>query len=411
MHFRKAVFAASCCSMLVGTPAVSQQIGAEIIHQWTSASESAGVKVLADALKARGAIWVDNAISGGPNARATAVNRVIGGKPPTAMMFNTGPQFVELVENDLLRDLTPQATAAKWSDRLPAALIETGRRNGKVWAVPVSGNGANWFWFNKKLLDQFGLAKPQSWDQVFAALDRAKAAGVIPFAMAGEPRWERLAFNAIVLGVAGRAVYEQVYVKLDAAGVRTPGFRKAVETFQRLKSYADPGNAGRSWSDSANLVMRGGALMTQAGTWANGAFLSAGQRPGTDYECALIEPDQGMILSGDVFLFPKVAAKDQQQAQELVMDVLTDPAVQTKFAAANGTIPIMNGADTSALDRCTAEAARYFTDARRSVAGDQMMFPPPVVGAIEDGIARFWAGTSLSVDAFIDLYAKALANK
>ena len=81
-----------------------------MIHWWTSGGESAAVKVFADQFAKAGGTWVDTAIAGGANARTAAINRTVGGTPPTAMQFNTGKQFDELVENDLLRDVDELAT-------------------------------------------------------------------------------------------------------------------------------------------------------------------------------------------------------------------------------------------------------------------------------------------------------------
>ena len=54
-----------------------------------------------------------------------AINRIVGGNPPTAMQFNTGKQFDELVENGLLRDLDDVAAEQKWKDKiLPPAILD-----------------------------------------------------------------------------------------------------------------------------------------------------------------------------------------------------------------------------------------------------------------------------------------------
>lgn len=407
MRHHLSIVATLALTVSMPTLVQAQEIKAEVIHQWTSAAESAGVQQLARKFEDLGGTWVDNAISGGPNARSTAVNRVLGGNPPAAMLFNTGAQFVELQQNGLLRDLTEVSAAAKWAEIMPAALLNASTIEDHVWALPISGNGANWFWFNKKLLDQLGATEPTNWDETFALLDKAKEAGLIPFAAAGEPRWERLMFNAIVLGVAGRETYLDIIYNRNAEAVRSPEFKKAVETFARLRDYTDAGSPGRSWPDSANLVINGTALMTQGGTWVNGAFVAAGQQPGVDYECAIIGADQGMVISGDVFLFPN--DPDQAAAQDLLIEAFSSPETQRAFAMANGTIPILKGADAAELNPCIAEAAGYFTNPELSAGGDQMIFPPPVVGAVEDAITRFWNNGGLDVDQFIEAYAAGLS--
>ncbi len=85
----------------LGAASAGAQEKAEVIHWWTSGGESAAVKVFADAFNAAGGTWVDSAIAGGEAARTAGINRIVGGKPPTAMQFNTGKQFDELVANGL----------------------------------------------------------------------------------------------------------------------------------------------------------------------------------------------------------------------------------------------------------------------------------------------------------------------
>ncbi len=93
-----------------------------MIHWWTSGGESAAVRVFAEQFQAAGGTWVDTAIAGGANARTAAINRTVGGNPPTAMQFNTGKQFDDLVENELLANVDAQEAAQNWKAILPAAI-------------------------------------------------------------------------------------------------------------------------------------------------------------------------------------------------------------------------------------------------------------------------------------------------
>ena len=97
----------------------AEELRAEVIHWWTSGGESAAVKVFAEQFRAAGGTWVDTAIAGGANARTAAINRTVGGNPPTAMQFNTGKQFDDLVENDLLANVDAQAAAQNWKPSCP----------------------------------------------------------------------------------------------------------------------------------------------------------------------------------------------------------------------------------------------------------------------------------------------------
>src|SRR5918911_1623877 len=112
---RRAILGAcSALAMAVATPALAAgEMKAEVLHWWTSGGESAAVKVFAERFQAAGGTWVDTAIAGGQNARTAGINRIVGGSPPTAMQFNTGKQFDELVADGLLNDVDKVAEAAK----------------------------------------------------------------------------------------------------------------------------------------------------------------------------------------------------------------------------------------------------------------------------------------------------------
>ncbi len=140
----------------------AQEMKAEVIHWWTSGGESAAVKVFADQFNEAGGTWVDTAIAGGENARTAGINRIVGGNPPTAMQFNTGKQFDELVANGLLRDLDGLADAGALATRCcPQAILKAITRDGKVYAVPVNIHGQNWLWYNTKVFAEAGARAAQ----------------------------------------------------------------------------------------------------------------------------------------------------------------------------------------------------------------------------------------------------------
>ena len=92
--------------------------------------------------------------------------------------------------------------------------------------------------------------------------------------------------------------------------VRSPDFRKAVETFVKLTGYIDEGSPGRNWNDTANLVITGQAGFMQMGTWARGEFNSAGMKPDVEYGCTILGLDNGGYqLQGGVFMYPNWPTK------------------------------------------------------------------------------------------------------
>ena len=112
-----------------------------------------------------------------------------------------------------------------------------------MFAVPVNIHGQNWLFFNKAVLEKVGAAEPTNWTDVFVALDKVKAAGLIPLAFSGVKNWERNLFNAVLVGQGGAAMFEGIYGKRDAALAASAEFKAVAETYAKLRGYVDRGLA------------------------------------------------------------------------------------------------------------------------------------------------------------------------
>jgi glucose/mannose transport system substrate-binding protein len=392
-----------------GWSASAEEMKAEVIHWWTSGGESAAVKVFADQFQKAGGTWIDTAIAGGANARTAAINRTVGGTPPTMMQFNTGKQFDELVENDLLNDLDAIAAEQKWKDKIPAPILAATTRNGKMYAVPVNIHGQNWLFYNSEVLSKVGATEPKTWDDVLPILDKIKAAGLIPLAFSGQKTWERGLFNAVLLGQGGPKLWLAVYGEKNPAAVKSPEFKSVAETFAKLHNYIDPGAPGRNWNDATSLVIQGKAGFQVMGDWAKGEFIAAGQTAGKEYGCTILaKAGGGYAMGGDVFAFPKTKDPNALKAQAVLAKVMLDPATQIEFNKKKGSIPVRTDVDTSSMDICAQKGAKMAADPAQQAPAMELLTPPSVTGAVEDVISSYWNNPGQSPDAFMDKFAAAL---
>jgi glucose/mannose transport system substrate-binding protein len=393
--------AATVALLVWSTGAGAQEMKAEVIHWWTSGGESAAVKVFADQFKKAGGTWIDTAVAGGVNARTAAINRTLGGNPPTAMQFNTGKQFDELVEGSLLSDVEAVASENKWRSFMPEAIVRATVRNGKMFAVPVNIHGQNWLFFNKAVLEKAGAAEPTNWTDVFVTLDKVKAAGFIPLAFSGIKNWERNLFNAVLVGQGGAAMFEGIHGKRDATLAASAEFKAVAETYAKLRGYVDAGAPGRNWNDATNLVITGKAAMQIMGDWAKGEFVAAGQTAGKEYGCTVLSnKGTGYVMGGDVFAFPKLKDAAQVKAQLALAKIMLEPDTQIAFAQKKGSIPVRLDLDASALDACAQKAMKWLADKTQQVPSQEMLSPPALTGAIEDAISQYWNTPSMTADAF-----------
>ena len=395
-------------TLLCGTSAFAQE-KAEVMHWWTSAGESAAVKVFADAYTKGGGTWVDNAIAGGVNARAATVNRMVGGNPPTMAQFNTGKQFDELIENGLLVDVEAIAEAGKWRELMPKPIIEASVRDGKFYAVPVNIHGQNWMFYNTKVFADAGLEPPKTFPELIETGEKLKAKGVIPIALGGQPTWERNLFSALLVGHGGADLFRKIYGARDVEAAKSDKFKEVAELYGKMRGLVDPGSPGRNWNDAASLVITGKAAMHFNGDWAKGEFIAAGQTAGKEYGCTIVG-DGKLVIGGDVFVFPVTKDAGAQAAQQKLAAVLLDPETQLAFNKKKGSIPVRLDVDVSSMDACAQKSHAVLSDPANQVEATEIISTPNFTGAMQDAITQYWNTSSMSADAFVEKVVTAMRS-
>jgi glucose/mannose transport system substrate-binding protein len=372
---------------------------AEVVHWWTSGGEAQAVKSLADAYRAAGGTWVDTAVAGSEQARAVAINRVVGGNPPTAAQFNTSRQFHDVIEQGMLSNVDEVARQQGWDNTLPEPIRSVIKLNGHYYAVPMDIHMPAWIWYSKAAFKKAGIARePASMDELFAALDKLKAAGLIPLAHGGQSWQENIVFMAVLANVGGKDLYLSVLRDRDQRAINSPAFRNVLLAFKRLHSYVDAASPGRNWNDSTALLVKGRAGVQIMGDWAKGEFGAAHQAPGKDYGCiAGFGPKAPYLIQGDAFIFPKTSNPEALKAQKLLASVMVAPATQLQFNKLKGSLPVRADGDASGMDVCAQAAMAIMKDRTRHVGNGEVYLTPDQNGDLVDVLTAFW-NTAMPVE-------------
>jgi glucose/mannose transport system substrate-binding protein len=398
---------AAAALVSVGAVGAAHAQKAEVIHWWTSGGEAAAIKEFATMYTKAGGTWVDTPIAGGGGAQARTVmaNRTMGGDAPTAAQYNYGKQYEEIIKEGLLNDLDDIAKKGNWDKLLPEKIRNAVKVNGKYFAVPVNLHNENWVWYNKAVLAKAGVKEPTNMDEMFAAMDKIKAAGgVVPLALGGQGWQEGITFRGVLLATGGQDLYLKTFKDKDTS---TPGFRKAVETFKKLKGYTDAGSPGRDWNLATGMVIEGKAAFQMMGDWAKGEFVNAGKTAGKEYGCFMAGgPKMPYAIGGDVFVFPKQKAADAAAAQKKLAELMISPEGQVAFNNKKGSIPIRTDVDTSKMDMCAQMGVQAVKEGRL-LQGTGELLSPDAVGAFEDAISKYW-NSNQSADDAIKAMATAL---
>lgn len=389
--------------------AASKDMTADVVHWWTSGSEAKSISVIAKAFETKGGGWKDSAVVGGSAARASAINRIMGGEPPAAMQWNLGVDLLNLAGQGLLAPLDSVATTGKWSAVLPALITDKLTAEGHIIAVPVTVHADNWMFYNTKVFEQLGLKPPTTWAGFLADAPKIKAAGITPIALGGQPWQERVFFNSVLVGVAGKDAYRKLFVDKNAEFAKSETIVKALKTFKDLKAFVDEGSPGRNWNDATNMVITGKAAVQFMGDWAKGEFVAAGLTAGKEFGCAMAPGNQdAYILVVDTFAFPKNGGDKLTKAQVELANTIMDPTVQVALAKVKGSIPARTDVDLSGMDECVQLGRAVSSKPENQLPNFAMALSGDTMGSVHDALTKFWNDNSIDAVAASTLLSNAI---
>ncbi|HSX74655.1 MAG TPA: ABC transporter substrate-binding protein [Shinella sp.] len=405
-------WAAALAATVVLPFAAANATDLEVTHWWTSGGEAAAVAELAKAFDATGNKWIDGAIAGaGGTARPIMVSRITGGDPMGATQFNHGRQAEELVEAGLLRDLTDVATRENWKEIIkPASLLDSCTVDGKIYCAPVNIHSWQWLWLSNAAFETAGVPVPKNWDEFVATAPALEKAGIVPLAVGGQPWQAAGAFDVLMVAIAGKDTFNEVFRDKDAdvaAGPDMARVFKAAEDARRMSK----GTNVQDWNQATNMVITGKAGGQIMGDWAQGEFALAGKVAGKDYTCLPgLGVNEVISTGGDAFYFPVLEDEAKSKAQEVLASTLVSPAAQVAFNLKKGSLPVRGDVDLAAANDCMKKGLDILAKGNVIQGTDQLLSADSQKQK-EDLFSEFFANPSMTPEdaqkRFVDIVASA----
>ena len=383
----------------------------EVTHWWTSGGEAAAVAELASAFNATGNTWVDGAIAGsGSTARPIMISRITGGDPMAATQFNHGRQAEELVEAGLMRDLTDIAEAESWKDVVhPISLLDACTIDGRIYCAPVNIHSWQWLWLSHKAFEDAGIPVPTNWDEYVKAAPALEAAGKIPLAM-GQQSWQSTgAFSVLMVAIAGKEIYEQVYADHNAEVAAGPDIARVFKAADDARKMSKNTKV-QDWNQATNMVITGQAGGQIMGDWAQGEFQIAGQVAGEDYTCLPgLGVNEIISTSGDAFYFPVMDNEEQSEAQGVLAATMLKPDTQVAFNLKKGSLPVRSDVNQEAANDCMRKGLEILA-AGNTIPDTNQLVSPDTNSQIEDLFSEFFNDSSITVEDAQSRFADIVAD-
>lgn len=198
------------------------------------------------------------------------------GNAPTLLYNWAGGTLKDYVANDQVVDMT-SATADAQARIIPA-LLEVGKIDGKVYALPNNNTQPVLFYYSKPAFKVVGAEPPTTWGELMALIPVFAGAGYIPFAEAGASQWPYLMWIQYLTDrVGGPEPFNKV-VAGEAGAWSDPAFTDALTKIQEMVKAGGLGSSyGSVDADSGAdlaLIHTGKAAMLLQGSWVYANFLT-----------------------------------------------------------------------------------------------------------------------------------------
>jgi xylobiose transport system substrate-binding protein len=306
---------------------------------------------------------------GGPNISITtyvndpykaALQTAIGSPNAPDIFYNWGGGNLKgYVDAGQVADLTAALDAdPKVRDAFLPTVLDVGRIDGKVYGIPMQGVQPVSFFYNKKVFAAAGItAFPTTWPEFLAAIDKLKAAGVQPIALAGSQPWTELMYLEYLLDRNGgpdafRAIVDRRPGAWSAPAVRT--------SLTQLRDLVTRGAFGTNFSavnydnqGSQALLASGRAAMELMGSWEVTSlndnfpdFLKAGSLGWADFPAVPGGAGDPAALVGNPSNFYSVTARssDVAAATRFLVEQMASPDY-VKGMIDVGQVPAVKGLD------------------------------------------------------------------
>ena len=321
--------------------------------------------------------------------------QLAGGNPPDTFSYWAGARIQFVVDGGRLQNIDDIWEANDMDSQFPQAVIDNAATyDMHRYAVPLTLHWVGMF-YNTALFEEHGVMTPTNWDELVAAAETFKEAGIPAFALGSIKRWPgQFWFDMILLRTAGNdyrnALMSGEASYTDDEVVRAYGLWKELVD----AGYFYPDANAYDWDEAANQVANGEAAMTLMGTWIGGLYAGNGMVAGEDFDYfsfPTIDEDTPRASLGPIDTFVVSADAANADAAKAFLVHLTSPDVQAEFALGAGNLAPSLMVDTSIYNDVVARIAGEIANDPVFAFNYDLATPPPVAEVGLNSFSEFMA--------------------
>lgn len=253
---------------------------------------------------------------------------------PDLFTWHTGKELEDLVDEGLVAETTELWSKAVADGNVPGDLKQYFTVGDKQYCIPL--HAGYWvMYYNKAAFAKAGVTPPKTWQDLIAAADKLKAAGITPFYQTN------VLFSFVWFETLLAGKYPDLYEALSQGKAKYTD-PQVVEVMNDWKKLIDAGyfNNPGTKTEPQTMLKNGEVAMVNFGTWFSGSLNTLKMKPGTDYDFFVIPnvdttlPKTSMIVeAGPVCT---AAQASHRTAVETWSNWWLGPKAQTAWANARG---------------------------------------------------------------------------
>lgn len=205
------------------------------------------------------------------------------------MKLNSGeaPDLIDYNVPAIYDIVDPEANFAdmsgeEWTKKLIIPANVTNKTDGKIYGFPfLSVPGTHGFIYNKEVFDKAGVeAEPKTWDELLAACEKIKAAGITPIFMPQDSWVPQILMTdnfAKILGPEGAQDFADKVMKNETKWTEHEEFTKVIDTYLALYTagYINDNFTSATYDDAIAAVANGEAAMHFNGDFFGASVMQA----------------------------------------------------------------------------------------------------------------------------------------
>lgn len=275
---------------------------------------------------------------------------VNGGQQVDVLVMN-GQDVRAFSKKGLIMDMTDLVT---YWDRFVDSSLATYTFGDKKYAVPFMGGPSSGVYYNKEILDKYGLQPPKTFADLVAINKAVSKDGISTFAFGGASKymWPMWYFDCLAQSSGGKSVERTVDALQGKAKWTEADFVEAMKMLENLgkANLYQKGFNGAEQAQGNAVFTSGKAALFFGGTWEIDGFRKAGMTGDKlgmvsfpVMKDGAVSQQTGAGSTGGISLYSKLAPENKDLALKLVDYLTSDKkALEIQKLSNAGTTPNKN---------------------------------------------------------------------